>query len=279
MAESAQRRRRAVVAASLIPERTIDAWISIVVAGLDPTARIWAPTPRAQAGSEPWDHAVAGNGTKGKLVVLESKALKDDSALVARNPHVDIDLRQLMRLVYLEQKAKLPAYYALPSLTTGDLSKTPMDNPLHWAATRSSPRYVGEWIRVPSASELATHPKVWASIQKGRKWRRLPSTEVGSQPWPDLVEFLAKARRCEVGRLVSDTHPFDPIDPMLLTDQGQQRAVEIATAGVVASGGSHGALVEASAEWSAIHDVPRDESRRSTPLDRTIWIVLSSLVS
>ena len=264
------------MAASLIPERTIDAWIAIVVEQGDPAARIWAPTPLAQAGTEPWDHAIGGPGHDGKLLVLESKGLSDDSALVARRPHVTIHVTQLLFLMYLELWESLPAFYALPALTLADLGTAPASGPLWWASQRLAPRNAGQWIRVPSATQLAMHPNVRNSIRLGRASRRIQTSDIAGRPWPGLADFLTRARRCEFGRLVSATSPFPHVPGGLLLPGGVERAVALARQAVIASRGDIQALPGLASESPAIRGLPARTDGRLRLLDRTLWVLLET---
>ncbi len=263
------------MAASIIPERTMDQWISIVVAGVDPCARIWAPTPRAQAGAEPWDHAIDGSGSQSKLIVLESKGLQDDSAVHARNPHVVINIQQLLLLVYLQLWEGLPAYYALPGLRVADFAAG-QGAPMWHAKMRLAPRQAGEWIRVPSALEVALDRDVLPAIRKQQASRRLLSSIVASRSWPDLVEFLARVRRCESGRLVSEAAPFGPLRTPVLASGAAMRAATARARDVLLTGHDGGA--EATAELArafAPLRTERPEPSLDTVLHRMMWIELS----
>lgn len=263
------------MAASLIPERTIDGWVSIVLAGIDPLAQIWAPTPRGQARSEPWDYAVEGFGSPAKLIVLESKALKDDAATRARIPHISLDLDQLVLLAHLEQRIGLPAYYVLPALTTADLGLGAVRGPLLWARQRLFPRQVGTWIRVPSATSLAFTPRVWQAIYKGQASHTLRADFVDQADWPDLIEFIARVRRCEAGLKVTAIHPFPPISRSLLAGKGMRDTIEFARTSIRASNGDRQVFSALATEAPAPSLDRTHHERGSSALDSSLWAVLS----
>jgi hypothetical protein len=79
----------------LVPERSIDAWLSIYLWRRFPGLRLWAP----QAG---WDFAFTGIGP-GKVVLLEDKGCEREG----RIDRVPIDLRQLMRYLRDPCRARL----------------------------------------------------------------------------------------------------------------------------------------------------------------------------
>jgi hypothetical protein len=79
----------------LIPERTIDAWISQEIFHWVATALLWCPTTNAQrtpglgrpAGTAPWDGAVdvGRPGCSRKLFMLENKGLAGGPSKVNLN--------------------------------------------------------------------------------------------------------------------------------------------------------------------------------------------------
>jgi hypothetical protein len=196
----------AVVAPLSLPERTLEAWVSIVVARRFPHAQIWAPTA---ADTDDWDVAADVNGD-GKVFVLENKGCAPSEANF-RNPPADppdhlitIDMRQLEAYVRNPRLAPL-TYYVLPVPPWRGVPSRPL-----WPARRSPPNppvilpvegtaRVGceRWIRVVAARDLQA---VFAGMRRANH-RSLHSAEV-LQFGVTLDGFLRRVRSCRVGWII-----------------------------------------------------------------------------
>lgn len=186
-----------------LPERTLEAWVSIVVARRFPNARIWAPTA---ASTDDWDVAadVAGDG---KVFVLENKGCAPSEANF-RPPRtrpadhlIRIDMQQLRAYVGNRRLAPL-TYYVLPVPPWSGVPSRP-----RWPFERDAPtppiilpgeagarRGCERWIRVVAARELE------ALLSTGRPadHRTVHSDQVLAVG-VTLDVFLRRVRRCEIG--------------------------------------------------------------------------------
>jgi hypothetical protein len=156
----------------LIPERTIDAWMSSSITAVDPNAMVWAPTPPAQnqraPNYQPWDVAVEAFGER-KLLIFEDKCLLRTPAKGLLN--VPIELGQLWLLAQLEHDG-LPVFYGLPVLPRDSLPRVvPQELFTMRAGLRIVPPF-SRWQRAPAPSNccvcLAFEPHLFAGRAQSR---------------------------------------------------------------------------------------------------------------
>jgi hypothetical protein len=173
----------------LIPERSIDAWLSIYLWRRFPGVQLWAP----QAG---WDFAVGRTG-RGKVVLLEDKGCQRDGAMT----RVTIDLRQLGRYLRDSISSSL-TYYVLPD--TEDAAVSPRFRRRRAWQVPVLPREaanaetVGQWLYVVSAWRLADfivrrrRSAIWETTLRPEEVRRLPGAR-------RLFEFCCELEECRAG--------------------------------------------------------------------------------
>jgi hypothetical protein len=187
--------------ATLIPERTIDAWTSSAITARQPRALIWAPTPPAQAptGNQPWDFAV---GTPHKLLVIENKALVDTGAQAVAT-RVQLGMDQLDRLFALEVLNGLPVFYGLPGLLAKQLPRPIPPEPfVERAGWRLSPPFA-DWQRMVRPTELLSIPQVFAAWAPRHGSVTIDNALV--TPFRTLSTLLDDALGCKEGvRLPND---------------------------------------------------------------------------
>lgn len=254
----------------VIPERTVDAWFSWEVLRSIPRALVWAPAPPAQAthAAQPWDFAVGDIDEPRKLFVVETKALigYEDSPYL---PKVSLRLPQLSVLAKIAAANDLPVFYGLPLLAPAEIA-TPLlpESPPQRAVLRLEPPFA-EWLRMFTPFELMAHPAVAAAIADStRSSVSVSTTElVGGD---SLGAFLAKVKRCEVGRRYGeqDTRPIMRVVP------SESDARSAARAAVKGSLSSHAIQERLATTTSEVSDMQRSSSEslwKENHLARTIW--------
>jgi hypothetical protein len=187
----------------LVPERTIDAWLSIYLSRRFPGLRLWAP----QAG---WDFA-ASNFPRGKVVLLENKGCE-------RKGYEDRILINVPQLVaYLDHPVSSSLlHYVLPDPT--DRSVAPSFAPrVPWSVPVVPPesdnrRGVGRWVWVVSAWSIA----YYLATRRGRPARRTATIRANQVPTlrgaRRLTDFCRELEDCIAG-IVTDGRSLLPAPP------------------------------------------------------------------
>lgn len=254
----------------VIPERTVDAWLSWEVLRSIPRALLWAPTPPAQAANapQPWDFGVAGIDEPRKLFVVETKALigYEDSPYL---PKVSLRLPQLSVLATIAAANDPPVFYGLPLLDAAELP-TPLlpESPPQRAILRLEPPFA-EWLRMFTPFELMAHPEVAAAIaDSARSSVSLLTSDLAGGD--SLGDFLAKVKRCEIGRRyeVQDTGPIMRVVP---SESRARSAAREAVKGSLSSHAIQDRLATITYEVSDMQPSASESLWKENHLARTIW--------
>jgi hypothetical protein len=188
-----------------LPERTVDAWVSVAIARAFPNARIWAPTQARIDGN--WDYGISLGA--GKILILEDKGstpLGPRQYKLPRNTHrIDIDPDQLdWYCKSVDNDMGIPSYYVLPrppwiGPNTG--SRVVPDQAIF--RTTSPAGAFEEWAYVIRCSDLKAQLGTRRSIYTDR----LPLPGAWS-----LTEFFDLIKKCEIGRRVSGETETDILE-------------------------------------------------------------------
>jgi hypothetical protein len=145
-----------------IPERTIDAWVSIYLAQRYPDMRLWLPTSG-------WDQAVDPGLANAKIALLECKTSEQHvTATHGTHQRIEIDRAQLFR--YLKSPvASRALYYVLPTF------------PADWAGNDAQTGPI-----FPAESSYWPHAPTWAlwAISAVRLFHQLGGPAgIPANPW------------------------------------------------------------------------------------------------
>jgi hypothetical protein len=195
------------VAGRLIPERTIDGWMTSALVAADAAASVWLPTPRRQANGQPWDMEVGAFDPPAKLLVYENKAL-------AAGPAVFISLDQLLAYLDLWRHHHY-FFYALPALSHVEVEKASAGGPSWEARLRREPTPFGVWMRVLTPLDVlwvlsqtarsSLRRRIDDAIRTGAEKTggtgRIPTDYLTA--YPSLNDHLRGAVECKHGRLIA----------------------------------------------------------------------------
>lgn len=178
-----------------LPERTVDAWVSIALCAAFPHSLIWAPTQNMVEAN--WDFGVSlGDG---KLLILEDKGATPVTRQRKKpldTHRIDVDIDQLSWYCDdVESVTGIPVYYVLPrppwiGRWTG--SSAVPDQAVCRTGSVDGP--FPEWVLVIRCDDLRGK----MTGRRGIFTDTLPLA--GSL---SLADFIARAKRCEIGKVIT----------------------------------------------------------------------------
>jgi hypothetical protein len=192
------------VAQVLIPERTVDAWLSIYLSDRFPLVSVWAP-------AHGWDFEVNAGLDDGKIALFECKTAVETRP--GRPGLIYVGLQQLQR--YIRSPGSSFLYYVLPAPPAVFQARNE-------AAVPPSPPAQGrllwtcqQWFYVISAARLWTH-FVHGVVRAGSTSLLIRTDELsgleGARP---LWAYAQQFERCEAGYRVFPPRPngYSPLPP------------------------------------------------------------------
>lgn len=185
-----------MVARSL-PERTVDAWVTLAIGAEFPRAQIWAPTQVPKDAN--WDFGIQLGS--GNIFILEDKATSP-----TKNAHtIGIDPDQLDHYCWIDDGTPgIPVYYVLPKppWKGGPTGRKDVPDQAACRLQSSSGRFE-QWTYVIRCTDLLKQLNGRNSINT----EELPL----DNSWC-LACFLKEARQGSVGRHTNDTYDTGPAD-------------------------------------------------------------------